>query len=298
MKNTKTKLKKGMSEVVPPIPPNDPYLTIAPKRTPNRLLIGVPTIGNVRMEWVRARYGQTIPCNFSMMEIQQTLNSYMPLGYQIVDAENLIAKAVVQGGYEWLLSWEDDNVPPLNALVKINEYMLRGDIPIVSGLYFTKSVPPEPLLYRGGGTSYYADWKMGDKVWVSGIPFGFTLIHGSIIKALWDNSPEYAVGGTNEITRRVFNIPSEAFIDPVTGVVSTLTGTSDLAWCRRMKDDKIYEKAGWPENQKKEFPLLVDTTIFLGHIDRNDGTNYPRQLPTDFINGKITFKEAIALLST
>jgi hypothetical protein len=223
------------------------------------------------------------------------MSSYAPIGYQLSDAENLTAKVVVEGNFDWFLSWEDDNIPPLNALVKINEYIIKKDTPVVSGLYFTKSVPPEPILYRGMGMGYYADWKLGDKVWVDGIPFGFTLIHGNIIRELWKESPEYIVNGT--VTRRVFDAPSESYIDPVTGGWMNQAGTSDLAWCKRLIKDKIFEKAGWPEFQKKEFPFLVDTSIFVKHIDRQTGVQYPIGLPTEFLEGKITWKDTLKILT-
>src|SRR3990167_1042835 len=133
------------------------------------------------------------------------MNSFAPIGYQLADAENLTAKVVVEGNFDWFLSFEDDNLPPLDALVKMNQYMVKNDTPVVSGIYWTKSSPPEPLLFRGSGNSYYADWKLGEKIWCSGVPFGFNLISGRIIKALWDESPEYIVNGM--VTRRVFDVP-------------------------------------------------------------------------------------------
>lgn len=247
------------------------------------------------MEWVQSRFGQTIPTNFSLVDVHQFMNTNAPIGFQLTDAENLTAKTVVEGDFEWFLSWEDDNLPPLDALLKVNNYIIRHDVPIVSGLYFTKSVPPEPILYRGIGRGHYADWKMGEKVWVDGIPFGFTLIHGSIIKALWNESPEYIVNGT--VTRRVFEAPSESYYDVETGGWMSSSGTSDLAWCKRLMKDKIFDKAGWPEYQKKEFPFLVDTTIFVKHIDRKDGTQYPIALPKPFLEGKITWQEALRIMT-
>lgn len=275
---------------------NDAVMFAAdPGKWTNRLVIGTPTLGTVRMEFVQSRFGQTIPTNFSLVDVHQFMNSHTPIGYQLADAENLTAKVVVEGNFEWFLSWEDDNLPPLDALVKINEYIIKGDVPVVSGLYFTKSSPPEPILYRGMGRGYYPDWKLGDKVWVDGIPFGFTLIHGDIIRALWKESPEYIVNGT--ITRRVFNVPSESYVDPVTGGWMNSSGTSDLAWCKRLMKDNIFAKAGFPEIQKKEFPFLVDTTIFVKHIDRNTGIIYPIGLPLAFLEGKITWKEALRILT-
>lgn len=262
----------------------------------NRLIISTPTLGVVRMEWVQSRFGQTIPTNFSLVDVHQFMNSYAPIGYQVADSENLSAKVVVEGNFDWFLSWEDDNLAPLDALVKVNQYIIRHDTPIVSGLYFTKSVPPEPILYRGVGTGYYADWKLGDKVWVDGVPFGFNLIHGDIIRALWKESPEYIVNGT--VTRRVFDNPSESYIDPVTGGWMNTSGTTDLAWCKRIMADNIFEKAGWPRYQKKKYPFLVDTSIFVKHIDRQTGVQYPTELPRDFMKGKITWKQALKMLTS
>ena len=265
------------------------------KNKHNRLLISTPTLGMFRSEWVNARFSQIIPTNFSSVDVQNFMNPHMPVGFQLADAENLSAKAVVEGDFEWFLSIEDDNVIPQGTLIKINEYMIRNDTPVVSGLYFTKSVPPEPILYRGQGTGHYGSWKLGEKVWVDGIPFGCTLIHGSIIRELWNASPEYMVNGV--VTRRVFDNPSEGHIDPVTGGWMATSGTTDLAFCKRLMTEGIFEKAGWPEFQKKEFPFLVDTTIFVKHIDRQTGTMYPINLPKAFLDGKIQWKEALAILT-
>ena len=172
----------------------------------NRILIAVPTTGLARIEWMMARYGQIIPTNWSQVEMIQWLNTYAPLEYQLPDAENLIAKAVVQGNYEWFLSIEQDNVIPPDTFLRLNEYMIEGKVPIVSGLYFLKSHPTEPIIYRGRGNGSFRDFKLGDKVWCDGVPFGLTLIHGSIIRTLWNESEEYMVG--NEVTRRVFSLPN------------------------------------------------------------------------------------------
>lgn len=256
----------------------------------NRILVSTPTTGLVRMEWVNARYSQTIPTNWSHVDVQNWMSPHIPLGYQIADAENLAAKVVVEQDFEWMLSIEHDNVLPENALVKINQYMIKGDVPVVGGLYFTKSVPPEPILYRQKGRGFFADWKLGEKVWVSGLPWGFTLIHGSLIKKIWEESPEYIVNGTT--TRRVFQAPNENVVDPETGGWMSNAGTSDLQWCERVVKDRIFEKAGWPEYQEKEFPFLVDTSIFVKHIDYN-GTVWPLSLPKEFLEGKKTWRECM-----
>lgn len=254
----------------------------------SRLLIGSPMTGLVRAEWVMGRFGQTIPTNWSNAEVTQMMSSYIPMQYQLADAENLIAKTLVEGKWEWLLFIESDNVLPPNTFVKLNQYMIKGDTPVVGGLYFTKSVPPEPMIYRELGNGYFADWKMGDKVWCSGLPFGCTLIHASIIRELWKVAPEYVVNGVT--TRRVFKHPDTTIHDP--DGVAVIAGTTDLNFCKEIKENNIFEKAGWPKYKNKKHPFLVDTSIFVQHID-NDGIKWPLSLPVDFLERRKTLKQCL-----
>lgn len=238
----------------------------------NRVLIGTPMTGLVRAEWVMARFGQIIPTNWSATDCIQWISTYAPLKYLVPDAQNLIVKEVLAKDFEWLLLIEHDNVLPPDAFIRINEYMRDGKIPIISGLYFTKSVPPEPLLYRGRGNSFFKDWKMGEKVWVDGIPTGFTLIHHSILKAMWAEAPEYVIN--NQVVRRVFETPEKVWKDPETGGTHMQVGTSDLQFCETVMKNDIFTKAGWPEFAKKKYPFLVDTNIYIKHIT-DDGRQFP-----------------------
>lgn len=256
---------------------NDAYNNVILKNAkddsqPNRLLVGTPTRGNVRMEWVMARYGQIIPCNWSLTQMLQYLTTVAPLGYLVADAQNVMVKAAVEGNFEWLLLIEDDTCPPPDAFLRLNEYMRNGDVPVVSGLYYTKSNPPEPMVYRGRGTSFFNEWKMGDKVWCDGVPTGFLLIHGDVLRLMWNESPEYMVNTT--LTRRVFEHPEYLWADPETGVFTARTGTSDLNWCDRVMRDDVLRRAGWPKIGKKKYPFLIDTNLFCRHV-APDGTMYP-----------------------
>jgi GT2 family glycosyltransferase len=242
------------------------------KKPSNRLLIGTPTLGTVRIEWAMSRYGQLIPCNWSMVQMMSYMNSYAPVGYLVADAQNLIVKNFIENDYEWLLLLEDDNILPPDGFSLLNAYMHDPKVPVVSGLYFTKSDPSEPILYRGRGNSYYDHWKMGDKVWVDGVPTGCLLIHHTVLKTMWNESAEYNINGT--VTRRVFEQPEKIWFDPEVNGLRMQGGTSDLEWCTRIMKDKIFEKAGWKTISRKKFPFLVDTKIFVKHIDKT-GKIYP-----------------------
>lgn len=237
-----------------------------------RIMVGVPMTGLVRSEWVMARYGQVIPCNWSQVDCIQWLDQYSPLRFAVADARNIIASRAVEEDVEWLFFIDHDVILPPVTLLRLNEYMLKGDIPIVAGLYFTRSVPSEPLIYRGRGNSYFQDWKFGDKVWVDGHGMGCTLIHVSILKALYEESERYFCGPT--AVRRIYESPAKQWFNPETMGWQSSTGTEDLFFLSRIMENKIFEKAGWPEYEGRDFPFLVDTTLYCRHIDFN-GVQYP-----------------------
>lgn len=239
----------------------------------NRMLVGTAATGSVRMEWVMARYGQIIPMNWSHVNITHFMDSYIPMRYQVADAQNLICKVAIEREMEWLLLYEHDVIPPPDAFVKINQHILEEKVPVVSGLYFVRGRPSNPLVFRGRGTSVYLDWEMGDAVWVDGVPTGLLLVHMGIIREMWADSEEYQLGP--QVTRRVFHSPRDQWYDPENEAVYYATvGTSDLAWCTRVMKEGYFKKAGWDKYQDMKYPFLIDTRLFCRHIDP-DGTQYP-----------------------
>ena len=237
-----------------------------------RLMIGVPMTGVLRSEWVLSRYGQVIPCNWSHTEQIQWIDQFSPIRFQVADARNLVVHNCLQKAAEWLLFIDHDVVLPPMAFCQINEHMISKKYPIVSGLYFTKSVPSEPLIYRGVGRGYYADWKMGDKVWADGHGMGVTLIHSSILQAVCEETPTYSVGGQE--VHRVFDTPTRIGIDPETHTLNIQTGTEDIDFLDRVRKHGLLKKAGWKKLAEERYPFMVDTSIFCRHID-GSGVQYP-----------------------
>ena len=238
----------------------------------NRILMGTPSRGTVRIEWHAAVRSMLVPPNWGMVTITQAMSAFIPVRFQVADAQNLIVRELLAGDFEWLLLLEDDVLPPPDLLIKLNDYMRRGDTPVVSGLYYTKADPSEPLIYRGRGTGAHLDWVLGEQVWCDGVPTGCLLVHHAPLRAIWDDSEEYAVGG--QTTRRVFESAARSWIDPETGTVNTTTNTSDLDWCWRIKHGGYLAKAGWGDYADREYPFLVDTSIHCLHITP-DGQVFP-----------------------
>lgn len=248
------------------------------KTTPptQRIMIGIPMTGLVRSEWMFARYGQVIPCNWSQLDAIQWLDAQSPIDFMVADARNIVVQQFMDLEYDWLMFIDHDVILPPDTVIRMNERMRKGDVPVWSGIYFTKSRPSEPLIYRGRGTSFYPDWKFGDEVWVDGIPMGCTMIHGSIIRAMWEESEPYDIVPGRTV-RKVFETPAKVWWDPEKRYWWTLSGTEDLTWCTRVMEEGFFEKAGWPDYHKMEFPFLVDTEIFCRHISF-DGVQYPAAL--------------------
>ena len=243
----------------------------------NRLLIGTATTGLVRIEWVQARYGQIIPTNWSMVNMNQYLNAYYPLRYQVADAQNLIVGQAVADDFEWLLLYEHDVCPPPDAFKRLNDYIVERQVPVVSGLYYTRSRPAEPIIYRKRGTGFYSDWQFGDLVWCDGVPTGLLLVHMGIMREMWQDAEEYIIqhpDGRRDVTRAVFETPRKQWFDPETGHYNTTSGTSDLDWCTRVMEGNYFARAGWDEYADMEYPFLVDTNIFCKHINP-DGEQFP-----------------------
>lgn len=244
----------------------------------NRLMVGTPTTGLIRMEWAAARYGQIIPMNWSYVQIIQFTYTpaYVPLGYMVADAQNIIVKEAIEKEMEWLLFVEHDVILPPDCFIRLNHYIQKAEIPVISGLYFTRSQPSDPLVFRGRGTGIYSDWTLGDLVWVDGVPTGILLVHCSILREMWNESESYQIG--NQMVRRVFESPMDLWGDPEH--TYSAVGTSDLNWCSKVIKGDYFKKSGWEEYQGREYPFLIDTNIFCQHINP-DGERFPKPWELD-----------------
>jgi len=233
-----------------------------------RLLISTPTLGLIRYEWHNARSAQIIPVNWQAF-------GFDPMGYSVDDAYNLIVNyALFVAQTTWLMTIEDDVILPPDAFKKMSQYLDSEKIPIVSGLYTTKSLPAEPLVFRGRGNGSFYNWKQGDKVWCDGLPMGFLLIHTSILRWFWDNTEEYQVHSGEKI-HRVFETPKKIWFNPETGEYARQEGTQDLYFFDRIMEYEVLKKTGWKQIARRKYPFLCDTSIFCKHIDRMTGKQYP-----------------------
>ena len=242
-------------------------------RFTKRILMGIPMTGLIRSEWHLSFVAQIIPCNWSQSVMVHPLEHYSPIRFLVADARNLIAQRAVQQDFDWLFFIDHDVLLPHFTWKILNEYMRSEEVPIIGGLYFTKSVPAEPLVYRGRGNSFFTKWKMDDKVWVDGMGLGCHLISVPLLKLMYDDSEEYNVRPDIK-ARRIFESPSFQTFDPEFQGIVSQAGTEDLPWYERIMKEGYLKKAGWPKLQRKKYPFMCDTRLFCKHIDFN-GVQYP-----------------------
>src|SRR5689334_17935057 len=214
-KNNNKKYLKGLEDRLTKPGEYGSLIFKATELNQDRIMIGIPMTGLVRSEWHLARAGQCIPCNWSNQEVYDWMQQNTPIGYDVANARNIITNSFVNSKCQWLLFIDHDVVLPRDCFVKLNVYMLEMKYPVVCGLYFAKCHPPEPLLYRGRGNGHFHDFKIGEKVWVDGVPMGLTLIHGSILRAMWEDAEWYDAKGQK--VKKVFDTPSGVITDPQTG---------------------------------------------------------------------------------
>jgi hypothetical protein len=260
----------------------------------HNILIGVPTLGTIRYEWHVHRRNQILPINWQSGEVTASHqpHSVASIGYTVEDAQNICAFHALKQDYSWLLLWEDDVLPPFNSLVLLDTYVSSMKVPIVSGLYYSKSVPSWPLVFRRRGNGAYLDFKFGDKVWADGIPTGFALIHMSVIKWMAEHSDEYTAPDGNRV-RRVFRFPRDAWFDPEQDTYFARMGTSDLHFCDRLMREKVLEKLGWARKiPDMRWPFLVDTRLFCRQIDLA-GRIYPDHVEAIHPKGNTKKKRVI-----
>jgi len=195
--------------------------------------IGVPFsdhMGTISSAWADARADITLPLGASMMRLNV-------MGQKVDDARNEIGKAAVDANCDWLLFVGSDNIVPPNIFMQLASH----DVDIVNGVYWTKSYPKTPYLWRGVQRGPYMDWKIGEFFQIDMAGMDATLIKVDVLRKMeypwWDTNWTWDEGDA----------------------------PSHLA----TEDFYFYTKA-----MKAGYKIWCDSTIQVGHQDRKTGVVY------------------------
>jgi hypothetical protein len=195
----------------------------------------MPTRGTIPARVCEALMGLMTPMN---QPFTRLFVSGMEVGAAYDTAVACILDHPQLKDWKYMLTVEEDNLPPPDGLLKLLESM--EDYAGVGGLYWTKGEGGQPMAYgQPGAMPEYAPWlPPTDTVApVNGIGMGFSLFRLDIFK---------------ELERPYFETVQKW--DPQTG---GKTGTQDLHFCGRIRE--------------RGHKVACDTRVKVGHLEQDTG---------------------------
>lgn len=169
------------------------------------VLIGVPTLQRIgpRWEWMDAYASLQIPLGAAHARLRV-------YGEYVADARNQIATRALETNCDWLLFISDDVIAPPN----IFELLYRHKKKLVTGVYWTKSYPHQPYIWKDLMKGPHLDWKYGEffKIdWAGCFTAGEMVMTPSGFKAIETLTPGDMVISGNGIERKVLKTYSRKY---------------------------------------------------------------------------------------
>lgn len=166
---------------------------------PNKLAIGLCTLGVMRVETLMMYIGLSMP-------LGQAVAYIAAVGYGIQDARNIIWNAAEGQGWEYLMFWDDDVVPLAGAAPEtLLETMDQNpEIDILGGVYPARQNIPAPIVLKEKYGKPWWGWEDGGihKVWMTGT--GFTIYRMSSIKKIDAPTKEFQTSKGSWAIREYF----------------------------------------------------------------------------------------------
>ena len=149
---------------------------------PRGVAIVVPTLGSIDVQ-VESRIDAILK------PLNTIPHRCWPVGMDTATARTEAVKAVREAGCEHIFFIDHDVIVPPNALTML----YSRELPVVCGLYYLKTKPPEPLTVIDRRP--YTDWTHGDLVTVDCTGLGCALIDLSVFDEIdepwFQSGPKY-----------------------------------------------------------------------------------------------------------
>lgn len=98
-------------------------------------------------------------------------------GVPIDEARNALAETAINNKAKYILFIDDDTAPPSFTIRRLMQILdTNPDAAVAGGIYFTKSVPPMPVVFKEDGEGPYWNWKFGDVFDCSGLGTGCMMV--------------------------------------------------------------------------------------------------------------------------
>ena len=200
------------------------------------VVVGIPSFGTVSTYFMQSRNGQQFPLVSSAVDC-------IILNKPIADARNEIVEYALSAGANYIYWLDDDVIAPPDAFLKL--YRHQKDI--VNGVYWSKSNPPMPLLFRGHLDGPYYNWHVGDVIEIDAAGSGLTLVKTDVYRKI-----------TKELGGPWYSVEYGSFPGQTEG--GAINNTEDLYFYWKAK------KAG--------YKIWADTSVQAHHFDKMSNVMY------------------------
>ncbi len=145
-------------------------------------VIGIPTLGMISSHFLAARAQLQSDLGISWCDKFVTDEEMRGLGrpIDVASKKQYIAEFAVEQGAQWVLYIDDDVIFPPSVLLQL----MHRNKDIVGGVYWSKSEPPMPLIFKGHMQGSFRDWHVGDFFKVDAMGMGLTFIRTSVFKKM------------------------------------------------------------------------------------------------------------------
>lgn len=137
------------------------------------VVVGIPSFGMVSTFFLQARLSQQFPLVSSAID-------KIVLNKPIAEARNEIVQYALDQNANYIFWLDDDVIPPGDAFLKL--YNHQRDI--INGVYWSKSNPPMPLLFRDHLSGPYWNWHYGDLIEIDAAGSGLTLVKTDVYRTI------------------------------------------------------------------------------------------------------------------
>jgi hypothetical protein len=110
-------------------------------------IIIVPTRGLIPGRVVQSWLQMLTPMNGKLMRIPSLVGEGMEVGAAYSQMVDMILAHPFLSTFKFLLTLEEDNIPPPDGLLKLIETIYEGPWAAVGGLYWTKGEAGQPMIY-------------------------------------------------------------------------------------------------------------------------------------------------------
>ena len=203
---------------------------------PPRVYVGIPSRGPVHIAWHMNMIDLSWPVN-------ESRKTRVAPGIEVANARNNLVLDAQGVGSKYMFFIDDDVVVPRDAPQHmIYQMETHPEWDMLTGIYVTKTVPPEPLVFGGkpGTSGAFWDWVVGETFPVWGAGMGCALIR----MTAFDKFPD----------------PWFKFSKSVNDDGGTNEEGEDMYFCRKLRE------AGGT--------IMADGSVICGHIDVKNGKMY------------------------